>query len=84
MAKQESIDFNTKDTLRRKQALRGGYAIVCLKCWYTSKLTQLCMTVSQTSYSTMKPKVPVSCSKLFCASLAFKFHVNMHAVLDHA
>jgi len=39
MAKQESIGFNTKDTLRWKQALRGAYAIVCLKCWYTSKLT---------------------------------------------
>jgi len=39
MAKQESIDFNTKDTLRWKQALRGACAIVCLKCWYTSNLT---------------------------------------------
>jgi len=55
MAEHESIDFNTKVTLRWKQALRGAYAIVCLKCWYTSKLTQLCMTGSHTCYSTMKP-----------------------------
>ena len=50
--------YNTKNECgpEVEQALRGVYAIVCLKCWYTSKVTQLCITVSQTSYSTMKPR----------------------------
>jgi len=75
MAEQESIDFNTKDTLRGSKLLE----VHMPECVWSVGILQSWLTVSQTSYSTMKPsgsKEPVSLSKLFCTSLAFKFHVN--------
>jgi len=83
MAKQESIGFNTQDTLRWKQVLRGAYATNgVFEVLVHSKSTQLCITVSQSSYSTKKPsgaKEPVNLSNHFVQHLHLNgaiIHVN--------